>query len=336
MSNVLLVNITWNPNGWRDNSYVNSKAGHKYARNSVGGESLNFDFDKEGVDTEKYIYGYFRSTNTPKSFEEGGIIIFYTKNTDQKKGQIVGVYGNANVFEMESIPVDFQNDDYYYNIEGDRDLSLLFPVPLDSKPFKGEQRRLVPQVGFTYKDGAFAKEIISKELRALERKSIVNREYEKLVNLYEQFFETKYIAQESDEAEQLEITDILQTLTQKQFKEKFDDLGTAEENELVSFEGKRYKRNNYNMALIKRARNYECQICRGYVLKKNGDRYVEAAHITPKYLKGKETPDNTLILCPNHHKEFDFGKVDIIERSTSEIEFTMNGKRYLVSLKDEL
>ncbi|MBU0559050.1 MAG: HNH endonuclease [Bacteroidetes bacterium] len=49
--------------------------------------------------------------------------------------------------------------------------------------------------------------------------------------------------------------------------------------------------------------------------KKNGDFYIEAAHIKPKHKKSKETPENILILCPNHHKEFDFGRRIIREHN---------------------
>ena len=45
----------------------------------------------------------------------------------------------------------------------------------------------------------------------------------------------------------------------------------------------------------------------------DGSFYIEAAHIKPKSQQGTETPDNILILCPNHHKEFDLGKREIIE-----------------------
>jgi putative restriction endonuclease len=46
MSNILLANITGNPYGWRDNNYINPKAGHHYAKKNTGGEALNFNFNK--------------------------------------------------------------------------------------------------------------------------------------------------------------------------------------------------------------------------------------------------------------------------------------------------
>src|SRR5690606_20757066 len=91
-SNILLANITWNPFGWKNSNYTNPRAGHGYARNNIAGESLNFKFNKPGVDTSKTIHGYFQWTNSPNWFIDGGLVFFYTRNTDERKGQIVGVY----------------------------------------------------------------------------------------------------------------------------------------------------------------------------------------------------------------------------------------------------
>jgi hypothetical protein len=64
-NNVLLVNITWNPFGWRNNSYINPRAGHHYAKGNVGGESLNFNFNKKNVDNTELIHGYVQCVTLP-------------------------------------------------------------------------------------------------------------------------------------------------------------------------------------------------------------------------------------------------------------------------------
>lgn len=83
---------------------------------------------------------------------------------------------------------------------------------------------------------------------------------------------------------------------------------------------------------IKIQRGEECQICRKYVLMSDGSKYVEAAHITPKSDNGVEKPSNILILCPNHHKEFDLGKRVILERNDSFIRFKLNEIEYKLDL----
>ena len=75
--------------------------------------------------------------------------------------------------------------------------------------------------------------------------------------------------------------------------------------------------------------------CSTTIKKKDGSFYIEAAHIKPKSQKGQETPDNILILCPNHHKEFDYGDRKEIRKGDESIEFILNGINYNISLKIE-
>src|ERR1700680_4250117 len=105
MSNILLVNVSWNPNGWR-NININPQSGHSYARTYPGHESLNFKFDKKGIDSNKLIYGYAQRKHLPKSFDKGGLVIFNSKNTEIHSGQIVGVYGNAEAIEEKVFKVN--------------------------------------------------------------------------------------------------------------------------------------------------------------------------------------------------------------------------------------
>mgnify|MGYP000569686996 CR=1 FL=1 len=68
------------------------------------------------------------------------------------------------------------------------------------------------------------------------------------------------------------------------------------------------------------------------ILKADGTYYVEAAHIDPKRDKGKETLENILLLCPNHHKEFDLGKREILYRDDKSVSLKINGRTYNISL----
>ena len=104
------------------------------------------------------------------------------------------------------------------------------------------------------------------------------------------------------------------------------------EDETITIKRIQYKRDNYIIALIKQYRGHECQICSKVIITKDGHKYIEAAHIDPKSEKGKETPDNILLLCPNCHKEFDLGDRKTISRSKTEIEFSINGLRHKINL----
>ncbi|MFA6619096.1 MAG: HNH endonuclease [Candidatus Neomarinimicrobiota bacterium] len=101
----------------------------------------------------------------------------------------------------------------------------------------------------------------------------------------------------------------------------------------VEINGKIWKRNNALICLIKKIRGCRCQLC-GYTIKtKDGSYYAEGAHIIAKNTgKGRETPNNIIILCPNHHKEFDLGDREIISYTDKILIFKMNGKEYRVDL----
>ena len=118
------------------------------------------------------------------------------------------------------------------------------------------------------------------------------------------------------------------------FKEIIDELKRLKETdaEMVEINGKSYKRDNKTVAQIKYVRDFKCQICSTAILKKDGSFYVEAAHIKPKHLKGREAPDNIILLCPNHHKEFDFGDREILSQDKTKIIFTLNGKQHDIKL----
>lgn len=102
--------------------------------------------------------------------------------------------------------------------------------------------------------------------------------------------------------------------------------------ELVEICRRIYKRDNKTIVQIKILREYKCQICGHEIITKEGKKYIEAAHIKPKRNAGPERPENILILCPNHHKEFDFGNLNIIEHKDSYVEFSLNDLHYKIDL----
>lgn len=128
----------------------------------------------------------------------------------------------------------------------------------------------------------------------------------------------------------------LSIISKKETKREqiLDDLKNLKETdpEIISINHKSYKRDNKTIAQIKFLRNFQCQICGISIQKKDGTKYIEAAHIKAKYQKGRETPDNIILLCPNHHKEFDFGDLKVNEHSLSNFVFTLNGSVYNLNL----
>ena len=333
----IIANISWNPTRWRD-TRINPKAGHGYARRFPGHESLNFKFDKKGIDSKNNIHGFVQWKSKPVNFEHGGIIIFYSNNTDEHKGQIVGIYCNVEILD-ERLKYNwkgFENDILDLNLRADKNLSLLFPIPLNANTYKtNSKKRLVGQVGFSYHDISLAERIVRDELLELQKSETLKSEFLKLKNIHSYITgnEIEFDIFNSDEIEQQELIEIFQNENDR--SKLIEDLSNVEvsENETIIVQQKTYKRDNKTIAQLKLFRNFKCQICDTQIKKANGEYYIEAAHIKPKHKAGTEKPDNILILCPNHHKEFDYGKLEIELHSKERIEFVMNDKKYKISLE---
>jgi putative restriction endonuclease len=333
----LIANISWNPSGWR-NTYINPRAGHKYARKHPGHESLNFKFDKKGIDTDQEIFGFIQWESKPVNFENGGIIIFYTNNTDERKGQIVGIYSNVEILKQRKKAnwKGFQDNFLDLNIKAEKGLSMLFPIPLNANLYKTESsKRLTGQIGYSYYNISIANKIVTDELIELNKSNVLKNEFEKLKRIYSfitgKSFELDFI--NTDEIEQQELIKIFAKDNDK--SKIIDDLLNLKESapETVIVNHKIFKRDNKTIAQLKFLRDFKCQICKSQIKKKNGGFYIEAAHISPKHKRGRETPDNIIILCPNHHKEFDYGDTIIMNQSKEKIEFKMNGAKHKIDLK---
>ncbi len=151
-------------------------------------------------------------------------------------------------------------------------------------------------------------------------------------NIYDKYFAIPL--ETPDEQEQKEIIQKFKNQN-KSRKEIIDELKNLKptDPEEVTVSNKSFKRDNRTIAQIKVLRDFKCQICSTTIKKKDGTFYIEAAHIEPKHKKGRETPDNILLFCPNHHKEFDFGDRRILNHDKEIIHFTLNGQEHKISLK---
>lgn len=62
---------------------------------------------------------------------------------------------------------------------------------------------------------------------------------------------------------------------------------------------------------LKLLHDNSCQICSLKIQMPNGKFYSEAHHIIPlgKPYDGPDSPENIIVLCPNHHVMFDYGAI---------------------------
>ncbi len=156
----------------------------------------------------------------------------------------------------------------------------------------------------------------------------------KLRKIYQRYLDDLSADDEPSIVDEIEQAEIANHLKDKTKTDLIEELQNSENHssEKVTVNHKSYKRNNKIIALIKTLRDFKCQICGQFILKRDGSKYIEAAHIVPKHKMGNENPDNIILLCPNHHKEIDLGNCEIIKHSDNEIQFKLNGNQHLLSL----
>ena len=96
-----------------------------------------------------------------------------------------------------------------------------------------------------------------------------------------------------------------------------------------------FRKDNKIVELCKRVYENKCQFpdCNSQVLTKDGDNYVEVAHIKPVNKGGQSIIGNLIVLCPNHHKEFDFGNLKILEQSEKTLVGILNNKEFKIEFK---
>ena len=86
--------------------------------------------------------------------------------------------------------------------------------------------------------------------------------------------------------------------------------------------------------LLKQASNYKCQFpnCDAEIKTKTGLNYVEVAHVKPVKEGGQSVLGNLLVLCPNHHKEFDYGELKIYEQTLSILRGKLNEREFFIEI----
>ncbi|MCY7311881.1 MAG: HNH endonuclease [Chitinophagaceae bacterium] len=85
---------------------------------------------------------------------------------------------------------------------------------------------------------------------------------------------------------------------------------------------------------LKKSADFKCQFpdCGQQIKKKGGGFYVEVAHVKSVSTGGQSVLGNLIVLCPNHHKEFDYGELSISEQTTDNLSGLLNGRQFEIKL----
>ncbi|GGK09139.1 HNH endonuclease [Parabacteroides faecis] len=187
----------------------------------------------------------------------------------------------------------------------------------------------------------FGEEKLQKALSALKQHleyytSLKDRTKNSKNGLWEIYYKYRNVTKIEDE-DDLEQNCLDKIVIKEDIKAIVDDLMNLKVSDPVSvvINKKVFKRDNKTISQLKYLRGYCCQMCGIQILKADGSFYIEGAHIDPKKDWGNELPNNILILCPNHHKEFDYGNLERISRDDEHFKFKLNGEIYDISLKLE-
>ena len=256
------------------------------------------------------------------SFLQPGMVFFYSKNYSTDKAHIVGVYGNARRMEKDALVDEFKHEKMVSNIVAEREYSMRFPNYLDAQAYKAESMsKLMPQGSMRYIDKATARRIMEDAVDGVAGSDA------RMLRRIGDMIDDEWA---DDEAEQERITS--NTKIQNPLSKMHWDPVHIDDAEYIV---KLRRRDNENTALLKRLFNFQCQICQKSIKRKHGPPYVEAAHIKPKSETGSEIPGNILILCPNCHKEFDYGDRHITKHTGNRVEFVINGKSHSIRLASQ-
>jgi len=90
-------------------------------------------------------------------------------------------------------------------------------------------------------------------------------------------------------------------------------------------ESKAFRRDATLSAALKEKYNDQCQICKTTYKIKQGF-FCDTHHIEPLKEGGKDTSENVLVVCPNHHRLLDRLFIEVISRTKNKIKIKENGK----------
>lgn len=215
----------------------------------------------------------------------------------------------------------------------------IFPNLLMGKVFKrtlsyDDFSRLIKYLADTLSDQNFILICESLQLHLNYRRQKVNiLNLKRILNEITQERIGVSLSQEllEEKKEEIRADNIIRGRNRNDMIELLNRLNANPNQKKFPYQGSSFRRDLLAIALIKSLRKAACQLCDTKIEKRNGGFYVEAAHLIPKREGGAEHPNNIVLLCPNHHKEFDLGNSSWSKEGEM-LEVVLNGTKYQVNL----
>lgn len=88
---------------------------------------------------------------------------------------------------------------------------------------------------------------------------------------------------------------------------------------------KRYERDDTLARLLKALRGDACQICGFSFRTRDGHSYTECHHLEQLADGGLDVTRNMVVLCANHHRQFHYGNVAVLEHTSDVLSVSIDG-----------
>lgn len=236
-----------------------------------------------------------RNTKTWSNFMSNDIVIFVPSKssliateilaTDQSKGLARELWGT--------------------NKDG-KTWELIFFVRIIGR-IKKDKRPFLTELGYPETDNLEANREITSKL---------NDKYQSIGDFLDQNLESyiSYVSVSSDIDEEAIETVIPDNLSKAERLEHLKELANKAledtSRKYITVDGRKIMRKSILVKLVKERDDNKCQSCGFTFKKKNGENYVEVAHMRGLAEGGPDHPDNMVALCPNCHKKLDMGDED--------------------------
>lgn len=91
-----------------------------------------------------------------------------------------------------------------------------------------------------------------------------------------------------------------------------------------------FSQNDRLLRYIKALYGFKCQICGFTFEQEGGSLYAETYYLDALSDGGADSLDNIIVLCPNHHKMFEYANVSIRYATTTEVSVEINGRQHII------
>lgn len=230
---------------------------------------------------------------------------------------IVGIGKNPKKYYLWSkfLIDEAYEDEYGINLLGENGIVLNPPIKLNKIKGFNDFFNHCGHFGLGFQN--ITKDPFTKQLLKLSENNISSKFV--FLNSITEDLKSEDLNITEIEKEMNKVNELMERITPEQDKMLFNTIN---------------RKDNRIIKLLKITKDFLCQFpnCEKKILTKNGKYYIEVAHITPVSDGGKSILSNLIVLCPNHHKEFDYGDLNITFRDENKIEGILNGVKFVIKL----